>query len=284
MSRLARARRLIPFRETAMERWEYQVVHLNVEASTPPPPAPPSGVEPAAGSPPTRVEAVFSKQYLEKEFPGFYGTPAAAGAPSKEHPANQLRGFLNMQGRDGWQLVGFFPVGQLQMIIFRRPLAADPASAAPVPSADAAASAGAPDPGPGAAVTEPAPSVQPPVLERILERLEALERRLPPAPSPVAALAGEPPQALAALRDGEILPPQRWDALDDQPRLSTSEAARALGFRSAASLLNLAARSGYRQGLVKRGANAALAIYMGSEKSGRGGRNRRLWVVLQAAG
>jgi hypothetical protein len=264
-----------------MERWEYQVIHLNVEAASPPPSPPaasPPGVEPAPGAPPVRVEAVFSKEYLEKEFPGFYSTPPAAGAPSKEHPASQLRGFLNLQGRDGWQLLGFYPVGQLQMMIFRRPLQGEPASAppaAPAPALDR--------PGDGAVAAVQAAAGQLPdpsdVLERILVRLEALEQRLPPASPPLPEVP--PSQDLAAFQDGAILPPQRWGELDGLPRLSTSEAARALGFRSAASLLNLAARSGYSQGLVKRGADAALAVYMGREKSGRGGRDRRLWVVLR---
>lgn len=268
-----------------MERWEYHVIHLNVEASAPAPPAaPPSGVEPAAGTPPIRGEAVFSKEYLEKEFPGFYGA-SPPGAPAREHPANQLRGFLNLQGRDGWQLLGFYPVGQLQMMIFRRPLlaAAGGERAEGMASRQAAVPAPAPMVGiPEDSVTPPDPEPQAPILERILSRLEALERRLPP---PQSAGGGSPTAggALAALRDGEILPAERCSDLDGLPRVSTPEAARVLGFRSAASLLNLAARSGYRQGLVKRGVNGAMAIYMGSEKSDRGGRDRRLWVVLQAA-
>lgn len=266
-----------------MERWEYQVIHLNVEApppapSPPPPAAPPEAqpaAEPAAGATPIRVEAVFSKEYLEKEFPGFYGGSPPAGAPAKEHPAHQLRGFLNLQGRDGWQLVGFYPVGQLQMMIFRRPLAAVE------PSGEPAAAAAAPPAGETApAVGQPgeAPRAEAALLETILARLEALERRLP---SPPQAAAPQAPGGLADLQDGGILPAHQLDGLEDRPRLSTAEAARALGFRSATSLLNLAARSGYPRGLVKRGVHAALAVYVGSEKSGRGGRDRRLWVVLE---
>lgn len=285
----------------AMERWEYQVIHLNVEASAPAPPAaptapPPSG-EPATGTPPIRAEAVFSKEYLEKEFPGFYGAapPAGAGASAREHPANQLRGFLNLQGRDGWQLLGIYPVGQLQMMIFRRPLAPAPVggepptsatTAPPADSEDAAAAAPVqPEPSPPPCVLSPSQE-QGVVLNAILSRLEALERRLP---APSAAATPPPPQsapqqlnAATGLQDGEILPLERWGSLETLPRLSTPEAARALGFRSAASLLNLAARSGYRDGLVKRGGNGAVAVYVGSEKSGRGGRDRRLWVVLPA--
>lgn len=272
-----------------MERWEYLVIHLNVEAPTPAPPQPPAkppAVEPEPGTPPIRVEAVFSKEYLEKEFPGFYGSVPPPGAPHREHPANQLCEFLNQQGRDGWHLLGIYPVGRLQMMIFRRPLlpletddegATTSSSPLAGPASDVPAA-------PTAGVTNDATPDQPPALERLLERLEALERRLPPLEQQTEAAVTAPPEpsALADLQDGEILPPQRWAELDGQPRLSTPEAARALGFRSAASLLNVAARKGYQQGLVKRGVASALAVYMGSEKSGRGGRDRRLWVVLQA--
>jgi hypothetical protein len=282
-----------------MERWEYQVIHLNVEPPAPaPPPAPPAaspGVEAAPGVPPIRVEAVFSKEYLEKEFPGFYGAAPPAGASAREHPANQLRGFLNLQGRDGWQLLGIYPVGQLQMMIFRRPLAPAPVGGEPPTSATTAPPADSEDAAAAAPVqAEPSPPPCAPsqeqeqgaVLNAILSRLEALERRLPPSS---AAATPPPPQsapqqlnAATGLQDGEILPLERWGSLETLLRLSTPEAARALGFRSAASLLNLAARSGYRDGLVKRGGNGAVAVYVGSEKSGRGGRDRRLWVVLPA--
>jgi hypothetical protein len=277
-----------------MERWEYQVIHLNIEPPAPvPPPAPPAaapGGEPAPGAPSSRGEPFFSRAYLEKEFPGFYGGPPQAGTPAQEHPANQLRGFLNLQGRDGWQLVGFYPVGQLTMMIFRRLLAmaeaeqtarppGDPGPAVAADHAGAAASAPCGEP----------PGAQAAVLEGILRRLEALERQ-PPSPLSVVAGAQPPPAGqawpepagLATVRDGEILSSQQLGDLESLPRLSTSEAARALGFRSAGSLLNLAGRSGYPPGLVKRGADAALAVYVGSEKNGRGGRDRRLWVVLRA--
>lgn len=268
-----------------MERWEYQVIHLNVETPVPAPPPPPGSaapaVEPGGGTPPVRVEPVFSEEYLKQEFPDFYGTPPPVGAPAQVHPADQLRGFLNVQGGQGWQLIGFYPVGQLQMMIFRRPLAAaasgqsvalePPPQVGEVSPAPAAPRSEIPPPGDATAALQAA------ALERILARLEALERRLPPLPTATA-----PPGAREGPQDGEILPPQRWAELDDQPRLSTQEAARALGFRSAASLLNLAARHGYPQGLVKRGLEDAVAVYVGCEKSGRGGRDRRLWVVLRA--
>lgn len=288
-----------------MERWEYHVIHLNVEGpsgsgsgSAEAPASAAARPEPPAVPPAVKPEQVFSKEYLEKEFPGFYGS---GGQPSAQehHPAQQLRGFLNSQGREGWQLLGFFPVGQLLMMIFRRPLVPASASqgagsaALPSPAAPAAPAPAAPAPAvPSAAVpSAAAPSLQTGALERILERLEALERRLDAGdrrvrrqPPRAAAVAAVPPPAgiatLEALRDGEILTAEHCRELEGHGRLSTAEAARALGFRSAASLLNLAARSGYRPGLIKRGAEGRVAIYVGSERNDRGGRDRRLWVVV----
>lgn len=319
-----------------MELWEYQVIHLNVEAPQspapasppPPPPPPPRPDDPAAA---TRPEAVFSREYLEKEFPGFYGNPPPGGPSSQEHPAVQLRGFLNSQGRDGWLLLGFYPVGQLVMMVFRRPLrgAADPDPAA---AATASAAAGAlPNgaaaalPSPAAATAlppqQPAPPQQPelppqadpdqqpgvagqtPELMAILERLEQLERRLLAAPAPEAAAseaavkpapmprprvaAVEPPLTsspllprVAALADGESVAPELLEQFSTLPRCSTAQAARGLGFRSPASLLNRATLSGYRPGLIKHGTNGRIAVYIGHERNDRGGRDRRWWVVL----
>jgi hypothetical protein len=228
-----------------------------------------------------KPEQVFSKEYLEKEFPGFYGSGGQATS-QEQHPAQQLRGFLNMQGREGWQLLGIYSLGQLLMMIFRRPLVSA------VPAAAGASSA--------AAAPPPATPTEKGALERILERLESLERRLDagetqalPAPAPDAA--SPPPSApaatglgpLEALQDGQILSAERCRELEGYGRLPSAEAARLLGFRSAASLLNLAARSGYRPGLIKRGVEGRVAIYVGSERNDRGGRDRRLWVVLGPA-
>jgi hypothetical protein len=283
-----------------MELWEYQVIHLNIEGPGAPPagpaPAPPAQPPPAPAA--AKPETVFSKEYLEKEFPGFYGP---APPPAQDHPALQLRGFLNQQGREGWQLVGFFPVGKLMMMIFRRPLQTEQGLQSGVSaqeSAPAQERSGRPEPptaSPDAAPSPPTSTAtqataaaettdpQPAVLERLLTRLEALERRLSAAGDGEGAMAelDDATAALARLSDGSILPENARRDLAGRPHLSTAEAALALGFRSTASLFNRAARSGYQPGLVKRGANGRLAIYMGSERSDHGGRDRRLWVVLE---
>lgn len=115
-----------------MVQWEYHVIHLNVEGPNPSAPSPPAGTAAAGTQTAAKAEPVFSKKYLEKEFPAFYGGEAAQSGTASQHPAQQLRGFLNSQGRDGWELLGIFPVGRLAMMIFKRPMAsAEPAPEEP---------------------------------------------------------------------------------------------------------------------------------------------------------
>lgn len=222
-------------------------------------------------------------------------------------------------------LLGFYPVGQLVMMVFRRPL---PAALSPDPAQAAAGAVAATSPNDAAAPPTPAlsPSAvplptavpsptavssptavaqgqaglqgQPSELMAILERLEQLERRLRAAPSPEPAAkpaprprpqpaVAEPPlppspllSELAALADGASVAPELLEQVSALPRCSTAQAARGLGFRSPASLLNRATLSGYRPGLIKHGANGRIAVYIGHERNDRGGRDRRWWVVL----
>ena len=153
-----------------MPQWEYQVIHLTVGGGATPPPAggQAQAAAPAPGAAAAKPPQVFSQEYLQKEFPGFY-TPNPA---SQQHPALQLQTFLNGVGQKGWSLIGVFPLGPLLMMIFRRRLSAS--SASPEPAADN------PEPAePVQAAPSPAPD-----LEALLKRIEALEQRLdPPEPS-----------------------------------------------------------------------------------------------------
>ena len=96
-----------------MPQWEYQVIHLNFQGGASP--AAPMGPEqvqnPAAtaGSSPAKSPQVFSKEYLAKEFPGFY-TQNSGG---QQHPALQLQTFLNGFDQQSWSLIGVFPLGPL---------------------------------------------------------------------------------------------------------------------------------------------------------------------------
>lgn len=164
--------------ESAMPRWEYQVIHLNVEGSATPPATPGTGQAPAAGpapaadSSPSKPGTVFSQEYLRKEFPGFY-TPNSSG---QQHPAQQLQGFLNGVGQQGWSLIGVFPLGHLLMMIFRRRLSA----AAPNDESTPVSTAAPADPG----TQTRTGSLSGPDLEDLLRRIETLEQRLDPPAQP----------------------------------------------------------------------------------------------------
>ncbi len=339
-----------------VSRWEYQVIHLNVEdsskdnqapaqgpASGPDhPPAPPEASPPVAGQP------VFSKAYLEQEFPDFYSNPPSPPQqppPAQQqpnHPALQLQQFLNGHGQQGWSLVGIYPLGSLLMMFFRRRIPDPPAPpvavAAPLaqapyqaPPAPAAAPPAAPRPAPA-----PADPGIPPVtdwLQQIMQRLESLEGRItapavspaPPqatpaqAPGPEGAAAplpqrspvpgerrlrrrssalqssaaqpvapnsaaGSPAQGApgGGSSDAVILDASALANLEGEVGLPTFHAAKALEFRSYATLAGYGSRHGYPLGLVKEGANQMVAVYVGLEQGDRGGRAKRLWVVVPA--
>ena len=65
--------------------------------------------------------------------------------------------------------------------------------------------------------------------------------------------------------------------------MPTCHAAKALNFRSYATLAGYGSRHGYPLGLVKEGLNQMAAVYIGMEQGDRGGRARRLWVVVPVA-
>jgi hypothetical protein len=79
-----------------------------------------------------------------------------------------------------------------------------------------------------------------------------------------------------------LLSPETMARLGNQVPIPASEAARALGLRSATSLANLGARHGYPPGLIKQGSKGLIAIYTGTGPALRGGNLRRLWIVVPA--
>ncbi|MEB3275802.1 MAG: hypothetical protein VKM92_02440 [Cyanobacteriota bacterium] len=146
------------------DAWEYQVIHLNVEddsqqqtkaGAAGAPPQSSAGGGGGGGGAAAAPQPPFSKQYLEQEFPNFYQGQANPGAAPK-HPAQQLQGFLNVLGEQGWQLIGLHLVGKLLMMFFKRPRQS-PATAAPAPASTAACD---------------------PTMAQLLARLELLEQRL----------------------------------------------------------------------------------------------------------
>ena len=229
-----------------MPQWEYQVIHLNVDSG--------KGGEPSKGQ---NVPPPFTKNYLEQEFPQHYTPPqpeagGGAGPPPPLHPAKQLQNFLNGHGAQGWNLVGIFPLGSLLMMVMRRRSGAELQAEEIVKEPSAA-------------------NPRQPALQELIERLEALERRLPSSATATAT----------PLDEGSVLDTTTLETLAAEPSVSAREAATALGYRSTASLSNLGSRAGYPIGLVKLGVNGKVAVYRGVSPSSSGGKAQRHWVVVR---
>jgi hypothetical protein len=103
-----------------VQGWEYRVVHINLrgrEGSQTP--------DPELAS--RRLGGSLSPEFIAREFPDQY-TQGSGAAPPK-HPAEQLQHFLNLLGREGWEMVEAPRVGDLLMFVFKRPAAAAGAGA-----------------------------------------------------------------------------------------------------------------------------------------------------------
>ena len=331
-----------------MSRWEYQVIHLNVEDSAKTPQAPGPGpvtppnqppTPPAAETPPLTGQPVFSKAYLEQEFPDFYSNPPSQppqGRQQANHPALQLQQFLNGHGQQGWSLVGIYPLGSLLMMFFRRRIAELPAPLIPAPAPTPETS-----PSQAAELADPVPPALTDWLLPIMQRLDSLEGRIAnasfnQAPSgqntnpgvaktaavePLAAMdrqrsavsserrlrrrrssASQPSTSSPTLAPSAsvsapasaispsgppsqavILSASLLVSLQEEVGMPTFHAAKALNFRSYATLAGYGSRHGYPLGLVKEGPNQMAAVYIGMEQGDRGGRARRLWVVVPVA-
>ncbi|MCX5956206.1 MAG: hypothetical protein NTW51_07290 [Cyanobacteria bacterium] len=86
--------------------------------------------------------------------------------------------------------------------------------------------------------------------------------------------------ARSALPGERVTPAQLAKLVDATTPLPSSRAALAIGLRSATSLANHGARFGYEPGLSKRGPNGLVAIYTGPGTAEKGGKERRLWIVV----
>lgn len=238
------------------QRWETRVIHLNI---APPTPAalPTQGA--ALAEPTPSQNPLFSESYLKQEFPDHYSPPPQADNGPAQHPAVQLQGFINGLGQEGWEFVGVFPIGQLVMMFFRRPVPPEVSN---------------PHPGEQRPVASNEPSTvnHNAVLAQILRRLDALER--------TSATTSEQPSRFIRRAAARILNPVECEQLPLSPTLSTQDAARALGLRSAGGLLSYGSRHGYPTGLVKLVSSGMAAVYLGTEKRQRGGSSIRLWKVI----
>ena len=96
-----------------MTQWEYRVIHINVESKHPPQP-------PDAQVASEHLGGALSPEFIAREFPELYGSGQAERA--FKHPAEQLQYYLNLLGKEGWEMTDSCQVGRLLMFFFKRQL------------------------------------------------------------------------------------------------------------------------------------------------------------------
>ena len=93
-------------------KWEYYVVHLNVED-------PPSNSEetssPEAAS--QKLKGSLSPDFLKDQFPEQY---LDKNSSDSDHPAVQLSKFLNKMGIEQWELSETIRIRQMLFLIMKR--------------------------------------------------------------------------------------------------------------------------------------------------------------------
>ena len=234
----------------------------------PPPPSvkqPPKPTPSAEPQKPGSPNPIFSQAYLEQEFPSFYSHPPSSrqggggGGGQSSHPAHQLQSFLNTNGEHGWELVGFYPVGPLMLMIFRRQKLVEAEKVPVEPKQSVSTSS----------------SASPDLLSRILDRLEQLESTVGAgdAAKPVA----EDSQDVSQPR---ILSSEELHALEKLPALTTQQAAEAIGYRSVETLQRFLRRHGSKPGLVKANISGAAVVYRGKLIDPESGREQGMWCIL----
>ena len=98
-----------------LPQWEYRVVHIDATSSSPPTPPDPERASEKLGG-------VLSPDFIRREFPEQYGVESDTPSTRGTHPAQQLEYFLNLLGKQGWELANTAQVEHLLMFIFKRPL------------------------------------------------------------------------------------------------------------------------------------------------------------------
>ena len=91
-------------------KWEYQVIHLNVDNS--------SGKSEESSNPEAASEKLkgsLSPDFLKDQFPEQYQENEGS-----EHPAIQLSKFLNKKGLEEWELSETIRIGQMLFLIMKR--------------------------------------------------------------------------------------------------------------------------------------------------------------------
>jgi len=103
-----------PTTSSATVRWEYRVVHINIDNKSPA-----QAPDPKAAS--QKLGGTLSPEFITREFPQQYG-PKSQDQTTPKHPAEQLKNFLNLMGLEGWELTNTAQIGELLMFFFKRQL------------------------------------------------------------------------------------------------------------------------------------------------------------------
>lgn len=107
---------------SSLTRWQYRLICLSTgqskTQSNPAQPAKEKEDAPAAIPP----EKLFSKPFLEQQFPEYYGEKAPRPLPSSGG-LQQLIDLFNRLGSEGWEYYSREEIGGANLLIFRRPLA-----------------------------------------------------------------------------------------------------------------------------------------------------------------
>ena len=91
-------------------KWEYQVIHLNVDDSSS---KSDEASNPEAAS--EKLKGSLSPDFLKDQFPEQYQENEGS-----EHPAIQLSKFLNKKGMDRWELSETIKIGKMLFLIMKR--------------------------------------------------------------------------------------------------------------------------------------------------------------------
>ena len=113
------------------QRWEYRVVHININNDAPPQPPTPEAAS-------KKLQGSLSPEFIKREFPQMYQKQS----PQQKHPAAQLQHFLNLLGNEGWELVETSQVGGLLMFFFKRQLVVQPDASTDQPASASEENAG----------------------------------------------------------------------------------------------------------------------------------------------
>ena len=93
-------------------KWEYQVIHLNVDNSSS---KNEESSNPEAAS--EKLKGSLSPDFLKDQFPEQYQENEGS-----EHPAIQLSKFLNKKGLESWELSETLKIGKMLFLIMKRPV------------------------------------------------------------------------------------------------------------------------------------------------------------------